>query len=186
VAFYGSGQLYIEESYTANKLFKAGIRTNNVDSNARLCLASASFGYTQTFGKDEPPGAYEDMDHADCFFLIGANPFECHPPLFERIQRRRRLHPETFVICVDPRRTQTADRSDLHLAPVPGPRRNRLEPLRPAHRTYRPPFDRARRGAGATAGARPRQRQALSPRHHRLRSARLRARPQRGRDPSLE
>jgi nitrate reductase (cytochrome) len=120
VAFYGSGQLYIEESYTANKLFKAGIRTNNVDSNARLCMASASFGYTQTFGKDEPPGAYEDIDHADCFFLIGANPFECHPPIFERIQRRRRLHPDTFVICVDPRRTQTADRSDLHLAPVPG------------------------------------------------------------------
>jgi nitrate reductase NapA len=120
VAFYGSGQLFIEESYTANKFFKAGIRTNNVDSNARLCMASAAFGYTQTFGKDEPPGAYEDMDHADCFFIIGANPFECHPPLFERIQRRRRLHPGTFVICVDPRRTQTAERSDLHLAPVPG------------------------------------------------------------------
>ena len=120
VAFYGSGQLYIEESYTANKLFKAGIGTNNVDSNARLCMASAASGYTLTFGKDEPPGAYEDMDHAECFFLIGANPFECHPPLFERIQRRRRLHPDTFIICVDPRRTQTADRSDLHLAPVPG------------------------------------------------------------------
>jgi len=120
VAFYGSGQLFIEESYTANKLFKAGIRTNNVDSNARLCMASAASGYTQTFGKDEPPGAYEDIDYADCFFVIGANPFECHPPLFERIQRRRRLHPDTFVICVDPRRTQTAERSDLHLAPIPG------------------------------------------------------------------
>jgi nitrate reductase NapA len=49
----------------------------------------AAFGYTQVYGKDEPPGCYEDIDHADCFFLIGANWFECHPPLFERIQRRR-------------------------------------------------------------------------------------------------
>jgi nitrate reductase NapA len=120
VAFYGSGQLYIEESYTANKLFKAGIRTNNVDSNARLCMASAAAGYTQVYGKDEPPGCYEDMDHADCFFLIGANMFECHPPLFERIQRRRRLHQETTLICVDPRRTRTAEHADVHLAPVPG------------------------------------------------------------------
>jgi len=120
VAFYGSGQLYIEESYTANKLFKAGIRTNNVDSNARLCMASAAAGYTQVYGKDEPPGCYEDMDHADCFFLIGANMFECHPPLFERIQRRRRTHSGTTLICVDPRRTRTAEHADIHLAPVPG------------------------------------------------------------------
>ncbi|MCI0461399.1 MAG: nitrate reductase [Gemmataceae bacterium] len=120
VAFYGSGQLFIEESYTANKLFKAGIRTNNVDSNARLCMASAASGYVQVYGKDEPPGSYEDMDHADCFFLIGANPFECHPPLFERIQRRRRLHKDTHLICVDPRRTLTAQHADVHLAPVPG------------------------------------------------------------------
>ena len=53
VAYYGSGQLFCEESYTANKLFKAGIGTNNVDGNPRLCMASAAIGYTQTFGKDE-------------------------------------------------------------------------------------------------------------------------------------
>ncbi len=120
VAFYGSGQLYTEESYTANKLFKAGLRTNNVDGNPRLCMASAATGYVQTFGKDEPPGAYEDIDHADCFFIIGANPFECHPPLFERILQRKRSHARTVLICVDPRRTLTADRCDLHLPLIPG------------------------------------------------------------------
>lgn len=120
VAFYGSGQLLIEESYTANKLFKAGIGTNNVDSNARLCMASAASGYVSVFGKDEPPGSYEDIDHADCFLLFGANPFECHPPLFERIRRRKRLNPDTYIICVDPRRTQTAEHSDLHLPVIPG------------------------------------------------------------------
>lgn len=120
VAFYGSGQLFTEESYTANKLFKAGIRTNNVDGNPRLCMASAAVGYTQVFGKDEPPGSYEDIDHADCIFLIGANPFECHPPIFERIQQRRRAHPGLTIICVDPRRTLTAERSTHHLAVTPG------------------------------------------------------------------
>jgi len=120
VAFYGSGQLFTEESYTANKLFKAGIRTNNVDGNPRLCMASAASGYVQTYGKDEPPGCYADADYADCFFIFGANPYECHPPIFERIRQRKRLHPETLIICVDPRRTMTAQHADIHLAVVPG------------------------------------------------------------------
>ena len=120
VAYYGSGQLFSEESYTANKLFKGGIGTNNVDGNPRLCMASAASGYVQVYGKDEPPGSYEDIDYAECIFLIGANPFECHPPMFERIQQRRRANKNVRVICVDPRRTLTADRSDIHLAPIPG------------------------------------------------------------------
>ncbi|OFV90661.1 MAG: nitrate reductase catalytic subunit [Acidobacteria bacterium RIFCSPLOWO2_02_FULL_64_15] len=120
VAFYGSGQLLTEESYTANKLFKAGIRTNNVDGNPRLCMGSAAAGYTQVYGKDEPPGSYEDIDYADCIFTIGANLFECHPPLFERVQQRRRASKGTRLIVVDPRRTRTAEHADIHLAPVPG------------------------------------------------------------------
>lgn len=120
LAFYGSGQLYTEESYTANKLFKAGIGTNNVDGNPRLCMASAAAGYTQVYGKDEPPGAYEDLDHAECFFIMGANPYECHPPLFERVMRRKAANPDVRIICVDPRRTMTAVHSDYHLAVVPG------------------------------------------------------------------
>ncbi len=120
VAFYGSGQLFTEESYTANKLFRAGIRTNNVDGNPRLCMAAAAVGYTQVFGKDEPSGSYEDIDHADCIFIIGSNLFECHPPLWERVERRRRAASHVRVIVVDPRRTPTAERADEHIAPVPG------------------------------------------------------------------
>src|SRR5262249_11663740 len=120
VAFYGSGQLFTEETYTANKLFKAGLRTNNVDGNPRLCMASAAFGYTQTFGKDEPPGCYEDIDHADTFFLMGANPFDCHPPIFERIRQRKRARAALQIVCVDPRRTEPARHSDIHLAVIPG------------------------------------------------------------------
>jgi len=120
VAYYGSGQLFSEESYTANKLFKAGIGTNNVDGNPRLCMASAAVGYIQSFGKDEPPGAYEDIDHAEVFFIIGSNTYECHPPLWERIMIRKKANPKVKIIVVDPRKTKTAERADIHLPVVPG------------------------------------------------------------------
>ncbi len=120
VAFYGSGQLYTQESYTANKLFKGGIGTNNVDGNPRLCMASAAAGYTSTFGADEPMGCYEDIDHADCFFITGSNTAECHPIVWERIRDRARAQPETTLIVVDPRKTRTARRADLHLPITPG------------------------------------------------------------------
>src|SRR5215468_11238852 len=120
VAFYGSGQLLTEESYTANKLFKAGIRTNNVDGNPRLCMASAAAGYISTYGKDEPMGCYEDIDHADVIFIIGSNTAEAHPILYRRVVERKRRAPDTKVIIVDPRRTATARIADLCLQIIPG------------------------------------------------------------------
>ncbi|NJN18005.1 MAG: molybdopterin-dependent oxidoreductase [Oscillochloris sp.] len=116
VAFYGSGQLSTQESYTASKLFKGGFRSNNVDGNPRLCMASAAFGYVSTFFKDEPMGCYEDIDYADTFFITGSNTAECHPVVWERILDRKRRAPETFIIVVDPRRTRTARAADMHLA----------------------------------------------------------------------
>lgn len=120
VAYYGSGQLFTEESYSANKLFKAGIGTNNVDGNPRLCMASAAVGYTSVFGKDEPMGCYEDTDHADCIFITGSNMAECHPIVWERVQDRKRSNPDTFIIVVDPRKTRTAENADLFLQIKPG------------------------------------------------------------------
>jgi nitrate reductase NapA len=120
VAFYGSGQLFTQESYTANKLFKAGIGTNNVDGNPRLCMASAAAGYTSVFGADEPSGCYDDIDHATLFFVIGANMAECHPVVWERVMDRKRTHPQTRIIAVDPRRTPTTQHADQHLQLRPG------------------------------------------------------------------
>jgi nitrate reductase (cytochrome) len=120
VAYYGSGQLFTEESYTANKLFKAGIGTNNVDGNPRLCMASAAVGYTSVFGKDEPMGCYEDTDHADCFFITGSNMADCHPIVWERVKDRKKANPDAYIIVVDPRKTNTAKRADLHLQIRPG------------------------------------------------------------------
>jgi nitrate reductase (cytochrome) len=120
VAYYGSGQLFTHESYTANKLFKAGIGTNNVDGNPRLCMASAAAGYKSVFGADEPTGCYDDIDHASTFFIIGANMAECHPVVWELVMDRKRVNPATRIIVVDPRRTMTSARADMHLQIRPG------------------------------------------------------------------
>ena len=120
VAFYGSGQGYTEESYAANKLFRAGFATNNIEGNPRLCMASAVGGYVTTFGKDEPMGCYEDIDKADVFFLVGSNTAECHPIIFQRIARRKEHAPDTKVVVFDPRKTPTTRIADLHIPFTPG------------------------------------------------------------------
>lgn len=120
VAFYGSGQALTEETYLASKIFKAGLKSNNVDGNPRLCMASAVGGYTTTFGKDEPMGCFEDIDAATCFFLIGTNTSECHPIVFKRIAKRKQSDPNVKIIVVDPRKTNTARIADLHVPFKPG------------------------------------------------------------------
>ena len=119
VAFYISGQLSTETQYVANKLAKGFLRTNNIDSNSRLCMASATSGYKLSLGADGPPGHYEDFEHADGFLVIGANMAECHPILHQRMRRRIRSAGAKLVV-VDPRRTATADGATLYLPLRPG------------------------------------------------------------------
>lgn len=118
VAFYVSGQLTIEAQYLANKLAKGFIRTSRIESNSRLCMASAGSGYKLSLGADGPPGSYEDFDHADVFLVIGSNMADCHPILFLRMMDRVKAGAK--LIVVDPRRTATADKADLFLQVRPG------------------------------------------------------------------
>ncbi|NOX53591.1 MAG: molybdopterin-dependent oxidoreductase [Planctomycetes bacterium] len=120
VAYYGSGQCLSEESYLANRLFKGGIGTNNVEGNPRLCMASAVGGYVTTYGKDEPMGSYDDIDHARVFFLVGSNTAESHPVIFDRILLNREKGNRAKVIVLDPRKTPVRTAADVHLAPIPG------------------------------------------------------------------
>ncbi len=120
LAFYGSGQAETEETYMANKLFKGCIGTNNMEGNPRLCMASAVGGYLTSFGLDEPAGAYDDIEKAELFMLIGSNTAECHPILFERIIRRKNSNPNVKILIIDPRKTPTDQVADLHLSPKPG------------------------------------------------------------------
>ncbi|MCV7200314.1 bifunctional nitrate reductase/sulfite reductase flavoprotein subunit alpha [Mycobacterium angelicum] len=118
VALYVSGQMSIEAQYLANKLAKGFIGTNQIESNSRLCMAGASSGYKLSLGADGPPGSYQDIDHADVFFVIGANMADCHPILFLRMMDRVKAGAK--LIVVDPRRTATAEKADLFLQIAPG------------------------------------------------------------------
>jgi len=118
VAFYVSGQMSLEAQYLANKLAKGFIRTRHIESNSRLCMASASSGYKQSLGADGPPGSYQDFDQADLFFVSGANMADCHPILFLRLLDR--VKAGARLIVVDPRRSATADKADLFLQIRPG------------------------------------------------------------------
>ncbi|WUS99816.1 bifunctional nitrate reductase/sulfite reductase flavoprotein subunit alpha [Streptomyces sp. NBC_00708] len=118
VAFYVSGQMSLEAQYLANKLAKGFVRTRRIESNSRLCMASAGSGYKLSLGADGPPGSYDDLDRADVFLVIGANMADCHPILFLRLLDRVKAGAK--LIVVDPRRTATADKADLFLRIRPG------------------------------------------------------------------
>ena len=120
VAFYLSGQLLTEDYYAFNKLARGLVGTNNIDSNSRLCMSSAVVGYKRSLGADAPPCAYEDIEQSDCVMIAGSNMAYAHPVLFRRLEEAKARRPEMKVIVVDPRRTDTSDLADLHLAIRPG------------------------------------------------------------------
>ncbi|MFE6709286.1 molybdopterin-dependent oxidoreductase [Streptomyces sp. NPDC057695] len=117
-ALYVSGQMGLEAQYLANKLAKGFVGTHRIESNSRLCMASAGTGYKLSLGADGPPGSYDDLDLADVFLVIGSNMADCHPILFLRMMERVRAGAK--LIVVDPRRTATAEKADLFLRVRPG------------------------------------------------------------------
>ncbi|MBN3921822.1 nitrate reductase [Nostoc sp. NMS4] len=120
LCMYGSGQFQTEDYYIAQKLMKGCLGTNNFDANSRLCMSSAVSGYIQSFGSDGPPCCYDDLELTDCAFLIGTNTAECHPIVFNRLEKYHKKNRKVKMIVVDPRRTPTAEAADLHLAIRPG------------------------------------------------------------------
>jgi nitrate reductase NapA len=97
VGMFGSGQWTVWEGYAASKLFKAGFRSNNLDPNARHCMASAVGAFIRAFGSDEPMGCYDDLEHADAFVLWGSNMAEMHPILWSRLTDTRLTKPDCEV-----------------------------------------------------------------------------------------
>ncbi|WP_149537608.1 molybdopterin oxidoreductase family protein [Siccirubricoccus phaeus] len=120
VALYVSGQLLTEDYYAANKLAKGFLGTGNIDSNSRLCMASAVAGHRRAFGEDLVPGVYEDLELADLVVLVGSNLAWCHPVLFQRLQAAKASRPGMRLVVIDPRRTATCEGADLHLPIAPG------------------------------------------------------------------
>ncbi|SDA36851.1 molybdopterin-dependent oxidoreductase [Sphingomonas sp. NFR15] len=118
VAFYASGQMLTEDYYVANKWMKGFVGTANIDTNSRLCMASAVAAHVRAFGEDVVPCGYDDLDAADLIVLVGSNTAWCHPVVWQRIEAARARR-GTKLVVIDPRRTETAERADLHLAIAP-------------------------------------------------------------------
>jgi len=119
IGMFGSGQWTIWEGYAAAKLFKAGFRTNNLDPNARHCMASAVAGFMRTFGIDEPMGCYDDTEHADAFVLWGSNMAEMHPILWSRLSDRRLNKPDVKVAVLSTYEHRCFELSDLSIVFTP-------------------------------------------------------------------
>ena len=113
IGMFGSGQWTVWEGYAASKLMKAGFRSNNLEPNARHCMASAVAGFMRTFGIDEPMGCYDDFEHADAFVLWGSNMAEMHPILWTRITDRRLSHPHVKVVVMSTYQHRSFDLADI-------------------------------------------------------------------------
>ncbi len=118
VAFYVSGQLLTEDYYVANKLMKGFVGSGNIDTNSRLCMASAVAAHNRAFGEDIVPCSYDDLDAADLILLVGSNTAWCHPVIWQRIEKARERR-GTKLVVIDPRRTETAELADLHVQIAP-------------------------------------------------------------------
>jgi nitrate reductase NapA len=119
VGIMGSGQYLIQEGYAALKLAKAGWRTNNLDPNARHCMASAVAAFMQTFGVDEPAGCYDDIELTDTVVLWGSNMAEMHPMLWARIVDKRLRDPSYRVVNLTTYSNRSSEAADLEIVMTP-------------------------------------------------------------------
>ena len=119
VGMFGSGQWTVWEGYAALKLMKGGFRSNNIDPNARHCMASAAAGFMRTFGADEPMGCYDDIEAADAFVLWGSNMAEMHPILWTRVTDRRLSAPHVKVAVLSTFEHRSYELADIELTFTP-------------------------------------------------------------------
>ncbi|WP_020662419.1 molybdopterin oxidoreductase family protein [Amycolatopsis benzoatilytica] len=114
VAVFGGGGLTNEKAYLLGKFARVALGTAQIDYNGRFCMSSAAAAGLRAFGADRGlPFPVTDLGGADTVLLAGANPAETMPPFMQHLAGAE-------LIVVDPRRTPTAERAALHLAPAPG------------------------------------------------------------------
>jgi ferredoxin-nitrate reductase len=115
MAFYSSGQLFLEDYYTLAVVARAGIGTPHLDGNTRLCTATSDAALKESFGTDGAPGSYEDFDLCDTLFMVGHNVAETQTMLWARILDRLHGRDRPRLVVVDPRPTPSAGEADVHL-----------------------------------------------------------------------
>ncbi|WP_251551429.1 molybdopterin oxidoreductase family protein [Neobacillus muris] len=119
LAFYHTGQAYLEEYYTISKITRAGLRMHHVDANTRLCTATAEWSLIESFGADGPPACQEDIDIADVVVFIGRNSNETNTVFWERVLEARRKS-GSKIIEIDTRNDLSDKMADLALQPRSG------------------------------------------------------------------
>ncbi len=120
VGVFASGQHTIMEGYAAQKMMKAGFRSNAIDPNARHCMASAVVGFYQTFGIDEPSGCYDDIELTDTVVSWGSNMAEMHPILWSRVTDRKLTHPDRVkIVSIQTYTHRTSDLADIEIIFTP-------------------------------------------------------------------
>jgi assimilatory nitrate reductase catalytic subunit len=119
VGCFGGGGLTNEKAYQFGKFARVALRTSSIDYNGRFCMSSAAAASIRSFGVDRGmPFPLADIAEADVVLIVGANPGDTQPPAMQYFDEGRARGAK--LIVVDPRRTSTAGRADLHLQPVPG------------------------------------------------------------------
>jgi anaerobic selenocysteine-containing dehydrogenase len=117
IAFYSTGQLFLEEYYTLTLIGKAGLGTIHMDGNTRLCTATAAAALRESFGSDGQPASFSEIDTAEAIFLVGHNMASQQTVLWSRILDRLAGPNPPQLVVVDPRTTETASKATVHLAP---------------------------------------------------------------------
>ncbi len=115
VGVFGSGQYTIPEAVAVVKMMKAGFRSNNIDPNARLCMASAVVAMYQVYGVDEPSACYHDFEITDNLVLWGNNPAEAHPVLWSRITGAKHRNPKFKIINIQTHPTLSSRFADVDI-----------------------------------------------------------------------
>jgi formate dehydrogenase major subunit len=90
-----------EETYLVQKLVRAALGTNNVDTCARVCHSPTGYGLKHTLGESAGTQAFTSVMKCDVIMVIGANPTDGHPVFASQLKRR--LRQGAKLIVVDPR-----------------------------------------------------------------------------------
>jgi formate dehydrogenase major subunit len=111
-----------EETFLVQKLIRAAMGTNNVDTCARVCHSPTGYGLKNTLGESAGTQAFDSVMQADVVMIIGANPTEGHPVFGSQLKRR--LREGAKLIIADPRQTALVRtphiEANLHLQLQPG------------------------------------------------------------------
>ena len=119
LATFASAKCSNEENYVLQRIFRAGIGTNNVDHCTRLCHSSSVSAMQRAMNTSAASGSMREVEHeSDVIFLLGANTTENHPVFGAALKRAQRRGAR--LIVADPRKIELAARADIHLQLLPG------------------------------------------------------------------